>query len=62
MKSTVTFTPEVQMCCALYNNWDYYFTLLVSYEGFNILKNNLASMGMYSYNLPSTDRRGLVSL
>jgi hypothetical protein len=42
MKSHLTFTPEVLTCCTLYNHCDYYFTLLVIYEGLNILKNNLA--------------------
>jgi hypothetical protein len=41
MKSQLTFTPEVLICCTLNNHCDYYSTLLVIYEHLNILKNNL---------------------
>ena len=51
MKSHRTFTPEVLTCCTLYNHCNYYLTLLVIYERLNILKNDLALMTMYSYNL-----------
>ncbi|KAK6316497.1 hypothetical protein J4Q44_G00140210 [Coregonus suidteri] len=51
MKSQLTFTSEVLTCCNLYNHCDCYLTLLVIYERLNILKNNLALMAMYCYNL-----------
>ena len=52
MKSQLTFTPEVPSCCTLYNHCDYYYlTVLVIYECLKILKNDLALMTMYSYNL-----------
>jgi hypothetical protein len=51
MKGQLTFTPEVLTCCTFCNHYDYYLTLLVIYEHLNILKNNLALMAMYSYNL-----------
>ncbi|KAK6321278.1 hypothetical protein J4Q44_G00082540 [Coregonus suidteri] len=51
MKSQVTFTPDVLICCNLYNHCDYYLTLLVIYERLNILVKNLALMAMYCYNL-----------
>jgi hypothetical protein len=51
MKSQLTFTHEVLTCCTQYNHCDYYLTLLVIYEHLNILKNDLALMSMYSYNV-----------
>ena len=51
MKSQLTFLPAGLTCCSLYNHWDYYLTLLVIYERLKILKNDLALMAMYSYNL-----------
>ena len=59
MKSQLTFTPEVLTCCTLYNQCDYYYlTLLVIYEGFNIL-------AMFCYNLhpaqPEEDHLGHLS-
>ena len=52
MKSQLTFTPEVLTCCTRDNHCDYYYlTLLVIYESLNILKNDLALMVIYSYNL-----------
>ena len=51
LKSQLTFTSEVLTCCTLYNHCDYYLTLLVIYERLTILKNDLALMAMYSYNL-----------
>ena len=47
----MTFTSEVLTCCTLYNHCDYYLTPLIIYECLNILKNDLALMVMYSYNL-----------
>ena len=35
----------------LHNHCDYCLTLLVIYKRFNILKNDLVLLGMYSYNL-----------
>jgi hypothetical protein len=51
MKTQLTFTPEVLTCCTFYNHSDYYLTLQVIYERLNILKNDLALMAIYSYNL-----------
>jgi hypothetical protein len=51
MKSQLTFTPEVLTCCTLYSHCDYVLTLLVIYEHLHLLKNNLALMTIYSYNL-----------
>jgi hypothetical protein len=51
MKIQMTFTSEVLTCCTLYNHPDYYLTLLDIYEHLNMLKNNLALLAMYSYNL-----------
>ena len=44
-------TPEVLTCFTLYNHCDYYLALLVIYKRLNILKNDLAFMAMYCYNL-----------
>ena len=51
MKNQLTFTHEVLICCTLYNRHYYYLTLMVIYECLNILKNDLALMNMYPYNL-----------